>query len=162
MKLIPIILLLSLPLHAQLEFRGGVFVHDTADWWGLTKKEVGFDINGEVIVGDGWIRPNVGMNINSSGYTSKVYYGALVEPDLGNLLVSLGLGGAVHTGFLNEEFARKLGSAFLFRVSLEIGWKIGNHRITIMIDHISNAGLADFNAGLDVVGGRYGYLFEGR
>ena len=162
MKLIPIILLLSIPLSAQpLEFRGGFFIHDVADWWGHQKKEAGFDINGEVIVGAGWIRPAAGMNINSQGYTSKLYGGVVVEPDLGNLLLGFSFGGAVHTGGLHGDVGRKLGSRLLFRVSLEVGWKLGNHRLTIMIDHISNAGLA-VNAGLDVVGFRYGYSFEGR
>ena len=163
MKLLPIILLLSLPLHGQLEFRGGVFVHDVADWWGLTKKEAGFDINGEVILGAGWIRPNMGMTINSQGYTSKLYGGVMMEPDVGGLLISLGVGMAVHDGMLiGDEFNRSLGSRVLFRVSLELGWKLGRHRLSIMFDHISNANLAEPNAGADVVGFRYGYSFEGR
>ena len=161
MKLLPIILLLSIPLSAQLEFRGGVFVHDTANWWGCQKKESGFDINGEVILGAGWIRPNAGMNINSAGHTSKIYAGVVVEPDVGDLLVSFGLGLAVHDGeLIGDECNRSLGFRVLFRVSLELGWKFGRHRIMIIWDHISNARiLAEVNDGLDVMGVRYGFSF---
>ena len=43
---------------------------------------------------------------------------------------------------------------------IEAGYDFGKHRLSIMLDHISNADLGESNIGLDIIGIRYGYKFN--
>jgi lipid A 3-O-deacylase len=48
----------------------------------------------------------------------------------------------------------------LFRIPIEVGYSItAHHRLMLGFDHVSNAGLASENEGLDTLGVRYGYRF---
>jgi hypothetical protein len=54
----------------------------------------------------------------------------------------------------------ELGCRVLFRESLSVGVRfMKHHSLSVMVDHISNAGLCDHNDGLDTLGVRYGYRF---
>jgi hypothetical protein len=78
------------------------------------------------------------------------------------LFFAPGVGAAVHDGNLDERerHQKRLGSRVLFRIPVEIGYAFGaHHRLMFAFDHVSNAGLADPNQGLDTVGVRYGYRF---
>ena len=55
---------------------------------------------------------------------------------------------------------KDLGSHLLFRESASLGWVFDDHNsLSIMLDHISNAGLAKYNGGMETIGLRYGYHF---
>ena len=76
--------------------------------------------------------------------------------------MSFGLGLTVHNGSLEstDDKQKELGSRVLFRIPFEIGlMRYGNHGLSIMFDHVSNAYLADPNEGLDTLGIRYAYRF---
>ncbi len=154
--LLAIIILLSL-LSSQaqaVDLVTGIFLHDVANFFGFTKTEGGLDLGIEAIFGEGIIRPIAGLMINARGETSKAYAGFTLGTKSPGVFVSLSLGGAVQVNSI-----RKLGSSVLFRLAAEIGYSIEGHRISLILDHISNANLADQNAGLDVLGVRYGYRF---
>ena len=71
------------------------------------------------------------------------------------------LGAAVHDGPLDGRGDRKaLGSRVLFHVPLELGWRWDQRSsVSLYFEHVSNAGLADENEGMDNIGMRYGYQF---
>jgi hypothetical protein len=152
------------------EIRLGVLKHDVDNLWSRNRKESGVSYNGEIIFSrpnlfflKGMIRPNLGLSVNDQGDTSKVYAGLVweVESEAG-LFLNLGLGATVHNGELDTDRADKkqLGARVLFRIPIEFGFGLNrNHRISIMFDHISNAGLTSPNEGLDTLGLRYGYRF---
>ena len=78
------------------------------------------------------------------------------------LFFNIGVNAAVHNGDIDQgnKGRKQLGSRFLFRIPIEIGWEFfRHHRIMMTFDHISNASLADPNQGLDTIGARYGYRF---
>ena len=55
---------------------------------------------------------------------------------------------------------KDLGSHILFRESASLGWRFDPHNsVSVMLDHISNAGLANYNGGMETIGLRYGYRF---
>jgi lipid A 3-O-deacylase len=62
---------------------------------------------------------------------------------------------------LDDRRERKaLGSRVLFHVPLELGWRWGRRNsVSLYSCHISNAGLAEENEGLDNIAIRYGYRF---
>ena len=154
--LILTLILISSTLFPQsFEIRTGLFWHDSGTIWGNSKKEYGVDFGFEVIFGDGLLRPNVGFTINSQGHTSKIYGGYILEPRINNLFISLGLGAAFHSGEIHSKEVKSLGSKLLFRISIEIGFD----NISVILDHISNATLARYNDGLDILGIRYGWRF---
>jgi lipid A 3-O-deacylase len=73
-----------------------------------------------------------------------------------------GLAAALHDGKTSgsERHRKSLGSQVLFRIGLDLGWTFRqHHRLMLSFDHISNAGLATPNEGLDTLGVRYGYRF---
>jgi len=176
-------LLLSLPLGAAAEhgaagssergwlseLRGGVLAHDVGSLWSNSRKESGIDFSAEAIgcrVGLGvlWgtLRPNLGVTINDRGDTSKLYAGAVWEIRAFGVFFDLAGGGAVHDGRLetSDDDRKELGSRFLFRIGVDLGYEITpHHRLMVSFDHISNAGLASPNRGLDTLGARYGYRF---
>ena len=72
------------------------------------------------------------------------------------------LGGALKHGFHNgaPPDRKKLGSTALFRGSLELGYQLTpTISISGFIDHMSNAGLAQHNAGITDAGARLGLKF---
>jgi len=72
------------------------------------------------------------------------------------------LGGGIHDGHLySAPPARKvLGSRLLFRESGEAGYQLTRSiSLSVMLDHLSNAGLASHNQGLTNVGARVGVTF---
>jgi len=111
-------------------------------------------------------RPHLGASINSDGDTSQGYFGLTWTADIyDNFFVELSVGGAIHDGetdIQNEDAIEKndLGCTLLFRESLSAGVIFfERHSISVMFDHISNAGFCGDNDGLDNLGVRYGYRF---
>jgi hypothetical protein len=112
-------------------------------------------------------RPTLGFSANTAGDTSFVYAGLTWGGFVWRGLFLEGfLGLAAHNGELNSSDPephdrRQFGSRVLFREAVEIGYRfLENHSISIMLDHVSNAGLlADRNQGNEDVGLRYGYKF---
>lgn len=84
--------------------------------------------------------------------THKAYAGLSFETSR-QVFASIDLGVAYN---LSSE---DLGSKFLFRAALSVGVKLGDHRISVAVDHISNGNLADYNPGRDAIGLVYGYVF---
>lgn len=82
----------------------------------------------------------------------KVYTGLSFETGC-KLFIGTNLGSAY------TLVDKDLGSRLLFRASIYVGYRIKNHRIIVVADHISNADLAERNPGLDTLGIRYGYVF---
>lgn len=75
---------------------------------------------------------------------------------------SLGL--AIHDGELDTERSdrKALGGRVLFRESVEIGYRFGEahrHAVSVMLSHISNAGIYERNEGMDTIAARYGIRF---
>jgi hypothetical protein len=154
-------------LHA---IRVGVLAHDVDNIWSGTRKESGVDLNIEIIFSrpsfslfSGDIRPNLGTSINTQGDTSKVYSGILWELETNSgVFLNLGIGAAIHDGKkdTDREDKKSLGSRVLFRVPIEIGYKLDeHHHFSLLFDHVSNGFLTDPNEGLDTLGLRYGYQF---
>ena len=178
-KLLPILLLSLLaafPAVAKAdsvlyEIKVGILDHDVSGLWTGYKLENGDDINAELIfapyanVLHGKLRPRLGASVNTSGYTSKIYGGGVLEYAFSNgLFLDLGAGAAIHDGLINEDDyhgdEKELGSRVLFHFSLEAGFTLfKHHRFSGFFDHVSNAGLGDPNEGIDTLGVRYGYRF---
>ena len=156
----------SEPLINELRF--GVLHHD-AGVFGRNEED-GIDLNGEVLFraprGRFWEfifspRPQLGVTINTEGDTSQIYGGLTwrIEGRL-PIFLDLSLGGSVHDGELktDEKGSKELGSRVLFREAVELGYRLTrNHTISVMLDHVSNANLADKNEGLETFGIRYSY-----
>jgi hypothetical protein len=177
-----IVVISSRPLAAQVTpasdacagilygFRLGLLAHDLGGLWSNTRSEGGVDGNAEIVfrkpsfmLWGGAFLPNLGMSINSQGDTSKIYAGFVWEFLFGNgFFFNIGTGLAIHDGQLESEDDNKkqLGSRILLREPIEFGFMFyERHRISILFDHISNAGLANPNEGLDTLGVRYGFQF---
>ena len=150
------------------ELRLGLLYHDV----GIVSEstEEGADVNFEALFASpGFLeiifspRPHLGVSINTAGDTSQVYGGLTWALDLwGGLFVEFAFGGSVHDGELDANRTDKndLGCRILFREALELGWRFGGHHsISVMADHISNAGFCSDNDGQDTAGIRYGYKF---
>lgn len=150
------------------EMRIGLLNHDTDGLWSGLKREHGPDVNAEVIfdtpvdVFGIVLRPAAGGTINTRGDTSKVYAYARWEQEWGDAFLALGLGAAWHdgqTGFTSPD-RKSLGSRVLFHVPAEIGYAFTpRYAASIYFDHMSNAGLADRNEGMDSLGVRLGIRF---
>jgi hypothetical protein len=146
-----------------------VLNHDTDGLWSGLKREHGTDFNAELIFAPsveflhGTLRPAAGGTVNTSGYTSKIYACGRWEREFRNgAFAALGLGVAWHDGE-TEAVApdrKALGSPVLFHIPVELGY-VFNHRhsVSIYFDHMSNAGLAEENEGMDTLGVRYGVRF---
>lgn len=152
------------------EMRAGLLAHDLDNLWSQSRREDGVDISAEVVFAHtglpllfGHLRPNLGVTVNTQGDTSKLYTGGLMEwTHPAGLFLDAGIGAAVHDGKTNNrrDNRKSLGSRVLFRVSFDLGWTFRlHHRLMLSFDHISNAGLASPNDGLDTLGVRYGYRF---
>lgn len=152
-----------------LEFRGGVLAHDVPGLWSGFSLESGIDINAELLFGGGYpilggrIRPAVGVSVNTHGDTSRVYADARWEIESpSGIFFAIGLGAALHDGLLDptDPNRKAFGSRVLFHVPIEIGLRLdARNSISVYFEHMSNAGLADSNEGLDAIGVRYGYRF---
>lgn len=152
------------------EIRTGILAHDVDHLWSNMHVEGGIDFNLELVffqpslrLLSGIIRPNLGITVNSRGYTSKVYAGFLWEwQTRQGMFLDLGLGVAIHDGELNATVpGRKLlGRRVLFRIPVEVGYRLSvRWRISLMFSHMSNGYTAEYNQGLDVLGLRVGYCF---
>ena len=148
-----LILLCVTTAQAQ-DIRMGILAHDVAPLWGNERIEGGMDVNVEAIFGKGIVRPSIGVAVNSHGDTSRAYSGVVIGAGYRSVFADISCGLAAVVGA-----KRSLGSVVLFRIAAEIGYRWGVHSISLMLDHVSNAGLAEHNAGLDVLGLRYGYRF---
>lgn len=151
------------------EMRLGVLIHDVGVWGG-DGREDGTDFNAELQFSPsaqflgGTLRPILGITLNDSGNTSKIYGGGNLQYIFrNNYFFEFGAGLTAHNGEIdNSEVTDKnlLGSPICFRLVFEAGFTVANHhRLSLMFDHISNLYLADPNDGLDTFGIRYGYLF---
>jgi lipid A 3-O-deacylase len=168
--------LLAAPAGAQGlldEVRAGVLAHDVGVFGGSLEESP--DLNLELrFASPGFLslvwspRPHLGVSGNLAGDTSQVYFGLTWSFMLwrtggaDGLFLDASLGGAVHNGELDPVKAdrKALGSRVLFRESLELGYRFAEvHSISVMLDHMSNANLADHNEGLDNLGIRYGLKF---
>jgi len=170
---------LSAPAAAQTqifdEFKFGVLAHDV----GLFDKPVesGADLNFEMLFTPpdffgaiGSPRPHIGGSINTNGNTNAGYFGltwgiTLIQSLFGwgdGVFANGSLGGAVQDGYTNSAppGRKKLGSTALFRGSLELGYQATpSVSVSAFIDHMSNADLANHNAGLTDAGVRFGVKF---
>jgi lipid A 3-O-deacylase len=157
------------------EVKTGVLAHDIGF---LTHHvEHGVDINLEMLFTPpdllaiiGSPRPMIGADINTSGNTSDPYAGLtwgisliqnLFRP--GDSVFALGsLGGAYQDGYIDNAppERKKLGSPILFRESAELGYQVTPMiSISAILDHISNANLAQHNGGITSAGARLGFKF---
>ena len=157
------------------EIKLGVLDHDIA--LGGSAIESGADLNGEILFTSPdflsflWSpRPHLGVAINTNGNTDQAYFGLtwglpLVRHIVGQgdaLTIYGSLGGAFQDGYTsNAPLGRKnLGSVILFREAIELGYQITPvYSLSAIVDHISNANLANHNAGITGAGGRTGIKF---
>jgi len=157
------------------EVKIGVMAHDVT--LGGRHLENGADVNGEMLFVSpnflniiGAPRPHLGGGVNTQGNTDAAYFGLTWGLPIFKSIVGSGdaltiygsLGGAVHDGYEDSAPAgrKKLGSPVLFRESVELGYQVTPvYSISAMVDHISNANLANHNAGITNVGARVGMKF---
>ena len=116
--------------------------------------------------------PHIGVDGNTGGFTSQLYFGLTwtVNLDNGGLLwpdhavfLAIGFGGAFNNGHIHEPDTTEhlsLGSNVLFHGSVELGYRITPRwSLSVYFEHSSNAGLAQYNAGLSNLGIRVGAHF---
>jgi lipid A 3-O-deacylase len=157
------------------EVKGGVMAHDVT--LGGRHVESGVDINGEILFASpkfldiiGAPRPHLGGWVNSDGNTDAAYFGLtwglpLIRHIFGaqdGLTILGSLGGALQDGYNDSAPAgrKRLGSPILFRESVELAYQLTPvYSISLMVDHISNANLANRNAGITNAGVRIGFKF---
>jgi len=157
------------------EIKFGVLAHDIS-FLGHSK-ENGDDINGEFMLQSPsflsyiWSpRPHIGVDINSNNETSAGYIGLtwtipLLTRIIGHrdgLFLDVSEGPSINNGKINtQDSGRKsLGSNVLFRESFALGYNLDEiHDVSLFLDHISNADLAERNEGITSVGARIGYKF---
>lgn len=152
------------------EIKAGAVAHDVDGLWsGFSLEREAADLNVEAILSPsvpllwGVIRPAVGGTVNFNGDTSHAYLDARWEVESpSGIFFAIGLGAAVHDGRIDpDKWDRKaLGSRVLFHVPIELGYRFDQHNsLSVYFEHMSNAGLADSNEGMDFLGVRYGYRF---
>jgi len=135
--------------------------------------ESGININPEVVFISpdmldviGAPRPHVGISANVGDDTNSAYTGLGWDAiwDTGVFLEGF-LGMAVHDGKLRDGNPDKVefGSKALARLGGELGWRWDKaNGISFIWEHMSNAGvLSDKNQGIDSLGLRYSYRFDG-
>ncbi len=60
----------------------------------------------------------------------------------------------------SDSHRKDLGSPVLSRESASLGFRFDDvNSVSVMLDHISNAGLAKYNGGIETVGLRFGHRF---
>jgi hypothetical protein len=150
------------------EFRAGWLYHDAGLF--SNKKEKGSDGNAELLFTSPdalsaiWSpRPHFGTSINTAGETSQVYGGLTWTYSFTDrAFADFSFGPSLNNGDLDKRDPERkaLGSHILFRESLSAGWRLDEIKsLSVMLDHVSNGGLARYNAGMETVGLRYGYRF---
>ncbi|MCC7271077.1 MAG: acyloxyacyl hydrolase [Alphaproteobacteria bacterium] len=164
---------LSAPAEAQLvsELKVGGAYHDPPIF-GPRNERKGFDINGEVLfTSPGFLsflwspRPHVGLQVNTAGLTNQAYAGLTWQYDFdAGPFIAGSLGLAVHDGELDSDRTdrKSLGGRVLFRESIEVGFRFGEerrHSLSLMLSHVSNAGIYERNEGMDTIAARYGLRF---
>ncbi len=140
------------------ELRLGAMDHDPGIFG--THKEKGIDANAEILftspdfLSPIWSpRPHLGTSINTIGYTSQVYACLTWNFNLWKGLFfefseGPSLNDDTHLG-KDDLHHKDLGSHILFREFASLGWNFdSHHNLSIMLDHISNAGLANYNGGM--------------
>lgn len=151
------------------EIKGGILHHDTDNLWSGSSREEGVDLNVEAIFNHdlhfwgGTLSPAVGVSVNTSGDTSKLYLDGRFEKDFADdFFFALGIGAAVHNGNTKatDRNRKALGSKVLFHFPFELGVRLGEKTsLSLYFDHVSNAWMADPNEGMDTLGLRIGYRF---
>jgi len=154
------------------EVRFGIYDHDT-DLIG-SKKEGGVDLILEglsrritwldFIGGPKFL---LGTAVNTAGRTNQLYFGFIRSWELFQDVIKPGdaiflegtLGGSWHDGKLDvigtpeEEVWKSHGSRLTFRENVGIGYRFNaKWSVTLNLNHISNAGLADPNEGMNNIG----------
>ncbi len=168
------------------DVRLGILAHDVPILG--VQEEHGADVNGELVfesfvpdsavagIAPGWRwlfqpAPNFGIDANTAGATSQLYFGLTWTADLDTggwlwpdhaVFLGIGVGPAFNNGHIhsiaNDHLA--LGSNALFHGSLELGYRVTPQwSLSVYFEHSSNAGLARENAGLDNLGMRVGWHF---
>lgn len=165
--------LLAGPAASQIvsEVKIGAAFHDPPVF-GARKEGRDFDLNGEVlfvspdILRSLWApRPHLGLQVNLAGETSQAYAGLTWQYDFQSGAFAAGsLGLAIHDGELDSDRRdrKSLGGRVLFRESIELGYRFGEerrHALSIMLSHVSNAGIYEQNEGMDTIAARYGIRF---
>lgn len=157
------------------EIKFGVLAHDIS-FLGHGK-ESGEDVNGEFLLRSPsflsyiWSpRPHIGIDVNSDSDTSNAYIGLtwtipLLTRIIGHrdgLFIDLSEGPSINNGIINTQNPdrKSLGSNVLFRESFSLGYNLDEiHDVSLFLDHISNARLAERNEGITSLGARIGYKF---
>jgi len=157
------------PWWQPVELRIGLAGHDVKPI--SSGREAGAALNGELFWQplfsgfDGRVvfKPSVGGSASLSGDTSYGFVDLTGEYwALDWLYLDLGGGVAMHDGFTsNPPPDRKdLGSRVLFHVAADVGAKLTpQFGLSIYFDHLSNAGLARKNEGLETIGLRAALWF---
>jgi lipid A 3-O-deacylase len=156
---------------ASVELRAGALLHDRTLSL-APRAEEGVDANLEALLPspDTKIfrlarspRPHIGVSLNTDGGTSALYAGFTWRfLSYGALSLDGSFGAAVHNGKLhaNEPAREGLGSRGLFRMSAElVGMILPRQGLSLLVDHMSNAGLTHENDGITNVGVRYLHRF---
>jgi hypothetical protein len=161
------------------EIRFGAYQHDT----GIigNHKEVGADFAVEMLshpIDALWIigRPRIvfGGAVNTAGQTSQIYLGIDKQLNFATSVFSKNdaffiegtIGGVWHNGKLDvvgtplESRWKSHGSRFLFRPGLALGYRFNETwSIAASLNHVSNAGLAKRNEGMNDLGLLIGMRF---
>jgi len=144
--------------------KGGIFSHNAGIV--TSGKDGCIDIHAELLYNKKILKgyPTFGTEININGDSSVLYTGLSWEGKyFKNLLLGAFFGATVHNGNLNNENSnqRKLGTRFLFREAIDIGYYINhNYVISFLANHYSNAGLGGVkNQGNSNIGFRLSYYF---
>jgi lipid A 3-O-deacylase len=154
------------------EIRVGLYEHDTNIIG--HKKETGADFVLELLSRPiislqfiGTPRLVVGGVINSAGQTNQAYIGLIRTWDLTHEVINSGdaiflegmVGGDWNdgkidvTGTPQEQYWKSHGSHLLFRTGLNLGYRINpTWSVALSFNHISNAGLAKRNEGMNDLG----------
>jgi lipid A 3-O-deacylase len=162
--------------HFIHELKLGLLGHDTGPFTGRRENRLGLDFNADVTFAaayqvpyfGGVIRPAVGGTLSALG-TNLAYADARYRIDgpfsyylPREVFFMLGLGGAFHNGNVQREAddRKAFGSRLLLHIPAEIGWQFNHHHsIALYWEHVSNAGFAKPNEGMDNLGVRWGYRF---
>ena len=157
------------------EAKLGVLAHDVGIFG--DNIEGGADIVGEVLFTSpeffriiGSPRPTLGASVNTAGKTDYAYFdftwtATLWQPVLeskGGLYIGGFLGGAVHDGRLNStvDGDKALGTRALYHLGAELGYQVTPViSVEAYFAHLSNAGAASHNGGLNNIGLRTGLNF---
>jgi lipid A 3-O-deacylase len=153
------------------EYRFGLLAHNVGPLAGKT--EDGVDVNMEILFNspdfmDNWgnARPFIGTSINVGDDTSFLYSGFMWDFDLSeNFFTSLSFGMSIHNGNDGEQTdsdgKRALGCWWLFRESVELGYKLTDDvAIAGFLDHVSHGGIcSNRNRGMDATGVRLHYSY---